>query len=100
MAGIELPSRAIREQMTSALHLVIHVRRYEDGVRRVESIAEVLGLEGNTPQLQDIFRFEPTSRGGKRISGQFVATGIVPRLAEELRDRDFAVPLSIFQRRK
>ncbi len=100
MAGIELPSRAIREQVTSALHLIIHVRRYEDGVRRVECIAEVLGLEGNTPQMQDIFRFEPTSRGVKRITGQFVATGIVPRLAEELRDRDFAVPLAIFQRPK
>jgi pilus assembly protein CpaF len=98
MAGIELPSRAIREQVTSALHLVIHVRRYEDGVRRVESIAEICGLEGNTPQLQDIFRFEPTSRSGKRLAGQFAATGIVPRLAEELRDRDFAVPISIFQR--
>ncbi|HUE69893.1 MAG TPA: CpaF family protein [Pirellulaceae bacterium] len=100
MAGIDLPSRAIREQITAALHLVIHVRRYEDGVRRVESIAEVLGLEGNTPQLQDIFRFEPTSRSGRRIAGQFTATGIVPRLAEELRDREFAVPMSLFQKAK
>jgi pilus assembly protein CpaF len=48
--------------------------------------------------LQDIFRFEPTRRGGKRIAGQFAATGIVPRLAEELRDREFAVPLGIFQK--
>jgi pilus assembly protein CpaF len=100
MAGLDLPSRAIREQITAALNLVIHIRRYEDGVRRVESIAEVLGLEGNTPQLQDIFRFEPISRSGKRITGQFAATGIVPRLAEELRDREFAVPTSLFQRPK
>ncbi len=100
MAGIELPSRAIREQVTSALHLVIHVRRYEDGVRRVETIAEIVGLEGSTPQLQDIFRFEPISRNGKHIAGRFAASGIVPRLAEELRDRDFAVPMSIFQRPK
>src|SRR5205814_5425572 len=50
MAGIELPSRAIREQMVSALHLIVHVRRYEDGVRRVASIAEITGLEGLTPQ--------------------------------------------------
>jgi pilus assembly protein CpaF len=100
MAGLDLPSRAIREQITAALNLVIHIRRFEDGVRRVESIAEVLGLEGNTPQLQDIFRFEPTSRSGKRIAGQFAATGVVPRLAEELRDREFAVPMSLFQRQK
>ena len=67
MAGLELPSRAIREQMVSALHLIVHVRRYEDGVRRVESIAEIVGMEGTTPQLQDIFRFEP--RAGRAPSG-------------------------------
>lgn len=100
MAGIELPSRAIREQITSALNIIVHIRRYEDGVRRVESIAEIVGLEGNTPQMQDIFRFETTSRSSKRIVGQFVPTGVVPRLAEELRDRDFAVPMNIFQRPK
>jgi len=99
MAGLDLPSRAIREQMVSALHLVVHIRRYEDGVRRVESIAEVLGLEGNTPQMQDIFRFEPKTRVGRRIVGEFVATGIVPRIAEELRERDFGVPMSLFQRK-
>jgi pilus assembly protein CpaF len=49
MAGTELPSRAIREQIVSALHLIAHVRRYEDGVWRVASIAEIIGLEGLTP---------------------------------------------------
>lgn len=98
MAGLDLPSRAIREQTVSALHAIVHIRRYEDGVRRVESIAEVAGLEGTTPQLQDIFRFEPKSRGGKRIVGEYLPTGIVPRAAEELRDREFAIPLSLFQR--
>ncbi len=58
MAGLDLPSRAIREQIVSALHLIVHVRRFEDGVRRVESIAEIVGMEGTTPQMQDIFRFE------------------------------------------
>jgi pilus assembly protein CpaF len=99
MAGLDLPSRAIREQMVAALHLVVHIRRYEDGVRRVESIAEVLGLEGNTPQMQDIFRFEPKSRSGRRIIGEFNPTGIVPRIAEELREREFALPMTLFQRR-
>jgi pilus assembly protein CpaF len=98
MAGLELPSRAIREQIVSALHLLVHVRRYEDGVRRVDSIAEITGLEGNTPQLQDIFRFERRGRRGKGVVGEFVATGIVPRLIEELRDRDIAAPLEIFQK--
>ena len=57
MAGLELPSRAIREQIVSALHLIVHVRRFEDGVRRVESIAEIVGMEGTTPQLQDVLSF-------------------------------------------
>jgi pilus assembly protein CpaF len=98
MAGFELPSRAIREQMVSALHLLVQVRRYEDGARRVESIAEITGLEGPTPQLQDIFRFERRGRRGRNLTGEFVATGIVPRLVEELRDRDVVVPMELFQK--
>jgi pilus assembly protein CpaF len=99
MAGLELPSRAIREQAVSALHFIIHVRRFEDGVRRVESVAELVGLEGNTPQLQEIFRFQTHSRQGRKLIGEFVATGIVPRVVEELRDRGIAVSHSLFQAR-
>ena len=98
MAGFDLPSRAIREQIVSALHLIVHVRRYEDGVRRVESIAEIVGMEGVTPQLQDIFRFERRGHKGRQIAGEFVATGIVPRVVEELQERGIVVPRSIFQK--
>jgi pilus assembly protein CpaF len=98
MAGLELPSRAIREQVVSALNLVVHVRRYEDGVRRVDSIAEITGMEGPTPQMQDVFRFERRGRRGKSVAGEFVATGIVPRFVEDLRERDIPVPLEIFQK--
>jgi pilus assembly protein CpaF len=98
MAGTELPSRAIREQIVSALNLIIHVRRFEDGVRRVSSIAEITGLEGLTPLTQDIFRFERRGRKGRAVLGEFVATGIVPRLAEELRDRDIQIPMTLFQK--
>lgn len=97
MAGLDLPSRAIREQMVSALNLLVHVRRYEDGVRRVESIAEITGLEGNTPQIQDLFRFERRGRRERSINGEFAATGIVPRLVEELRERQIEIPMEIFQ---
>src|SRR3954471_9446411 len=55
MAGIDLPQRAIRDQMVSALHYVVHVKRYEDGVRRVAGIAEITGMEGLTPLSQEIF---------------------------------------------
>jgi pilus assembly protein CpaF len=97
MAGLDLPSRAIREQVVSAIQLVVHVRRFEDGVRRLQSIAEITGLEGDTPQLQEIFVFRSRGRQGKRLAGEFVATGIVPRIAEQLRAENHDVPMSLFQ---
>ena len=96
MAGLELPSRAIREQTVAALDLIVHVRRFEDGVRRVETVAEVTGMEGNTPQLQDIFRFQRTGRKGKKVDGRYVATGIVPHVAEDLRSRGLDLPMQLF----
>ncbi len=97
MAGIELPSRAIREQITSALDLVVHVRRFEDGVRRVSAISEVTGMEGSTPLLQDVFVFQAQGRAGRRLVGQFQPTGIVPRVVERLRGQGGEVSLAMFQ---
>ncbi len=99
MAGLDLPSRAIREQMSAAIHLIVHVRRCEDGVRRVETIAEVTGMEGSTPLLQDLFQYRKRGRQNRRLIGDFSATGIVPRVVNELRETGTDVPLSIFQRR-
>ena len=84
MAGMDLPSQAIREHAVSAIDYIVHVRRYEDGVRRVQRIAEVVGIEGKTPQLQDIFVFKPTGRQENRIVGQYEPTGVVPRVVDEL----------------
>jgi pilus assembly protein CpaF len=98
MAGLELPSRAIREQIVSALQFIVSVRRFDDGVRRVESIAEMTGLEGGTPLLQDIFRFQQTGRNGRKVIGSFAATGIVPRMMHELREKGLDVDLTLFQK--
>ncbi len=98
MAGLELPSRAIREQITSAIDLLVQVRRYEDGVRRIESVTEVAGMEGNTPLLQEIYRFHRSGRKGHKVMGDYHATGIVPRLVMELRDQGFDFPLDLFRR--
>jgi pilus assembly protein CpaF len=87
MAGLELPSRAIREQICSALHFVVHVRRCDDGVRRIEMISEIAGMEGGTPLLQEIFRYQQTGRQGRKQVGDFHATGVVPRLVHDLRER-------------
>lgn len=96
MAGLELPSRAIREQATSAIDVIIQVKRYEDGVRRVQSISELVGMEGDTPQLQEIFRFVPKGRANRRITGEFVATGVVPQVVQRLRENDMDIPMQLF----
>lgn len=97
MAGIDLPSRAIREQTASAIDLIVQVRRYEDGVRRVQTISELVGMEGDTPQLQEIFRFVAKNRSNRRITGEFVATGIVPRVIQQMRAEEIDIPMSLFQ---
>jgi len=97
MAGIDLPSRAIREQTASAIDIIVQIRRYEDGVRRVQSLSELVGMEGDTPQLQEIFRFVPRGKQNRRIIGDFVATGIVPKVVQELRSEEIDIPMEIFQ---
>ena len=98
MAGIDLPSRAVREQIVSALHLVVHVRRFDDGIRRVESVAEITGLEGTTPLMQELYTFRRRGRQGRRIVGHFTAMGVVPRMVEELREEGVQIPAALFQR--
>ena len=98
MAGIELPSRAVREQIVSAIHLIVQVRRYDDGVRRIESIAEITGIEGVTPQMQELFAFRRRGKQGRKVIGHFTATGVIPRMVEDLREEGVLVPSALFQR--
>ena len=98
MAGVDLPSRAIREQIASAIHLIVHVRRFEDGVRRIESVSELVGLEDATPLLNEIFHFEHHGFEGKKVKGRFVANGIVPGLADEARRRGAPLPMEWFRK--
>lgn len=97
MAGIDLPSRAIREQTASAIDVIVQVKRFEDGVRRVQSVSELVGMEGDTPQLQEIYRFVAKGKVNRRIQGEFVATGIVPQIAQELISEDVEIPMELFQ---
>ena len=97
MAGLDLPSRAIREQTVAAIDVIVQVRRYEDGIRRVQSISELVGMEGDTPQLQEVFRFAPRRRANRRIIGEFVATGVVPQVVQQMRAEEIEIPMSMFQ---
>ena len=83
MANLDLPDRAIRAQMASALHLLIQLSRFTDGVRRVTHITECTGMEGEIITLQDLFLFKQTgvSEEGK-ILGRILPTGIRPAFSE------------------
>lgn len=98
MGGVDLPSRAIREQITSAIQILVHVRRGEDGIRRVENVAEITGMESSIPTMHDVFIFRRKGRQGKQLIGDFAPTGIVPRLVQNLRNEGHEFPLQIFQR--
>ena len=99
MAGVELPTRAIREQVASAIHLVVHVSRYVDGIRRVAKISEVTGMEGDVITMQDIAVFvqEGVEPDG-RVKGQHAFTGIRPRFYDRLKPAGVELPVSIFLR--
>jgi len=93
MAGIELPSRAIREQVASAIHLVVHLSRLRDGTRRVTHVTEVTAMQGDTISMQDIFLLEDGGIGDDGfIHGSLVPTGIRPAFTEHLKMQGFPIP--------
>jgi pilus assembly protein CpaF len=98
MAGTELPTKAIREQVASAIDVIVHTARLSDGTRKVMKVAEITGIEGDTITLQDLFEFQQHGfdKDG-RVVGEFVALGNVPRFIHELRQRGIETPMEIFR---
>lgn len=100
MAGLELPIRAIREQIASAVNLIVHLNRLKDGTRRFVKITEVQGMEGDVITLQDLFVFDFSmgidERG--RFRGNIKSTGLRPKFMERLHDVGVDVPSEVFQR--
>ena len=98
MAGTELPVRAVREYIGSALTLIVHLGRLKDGTRKVVQVAEVTGMEGDLITLQTVFEFKPrgTDESG-RVQGEMVATGIRPLFAGRLKDLGVELPSGIFE---
>ena len=90
MAGFDLPSRAIREQISSALNLVVHIERFRDGTRRIANVTEVLGMEGDVITMQDVFKWDYRAN-------TIVPTGIRPEFTDRLFDRGVTVPLTAFE---
>tara|TARA_R110000850_G_scaffold80265_28_gene172589 strand:- start:4914 stop:6581 length:1668 start_codon:yes stop_codon:yes gene_type:complete len=97
MAGMDLPVLAIREQISSAVNIIVQQTRFACGTRKVTSICEVSGVEGNRVQLGEIFRFQQTGFSSEgKVVGKFITTGIVPQFYEELAKRGLDIDREIF----
>ncbi len=96
-AGTNLPDRAMRDQIASALDVVIQVSRLSDGSRRVTSVTEVTGMEGDVVQMQEIYRYRRIGISAEgKVLGQFEATGVRPRFAERLKIAGIELPARLF----
>jgi pilus assembly protein CpaF len=97
MAGEELPSRAIREQIAAAIDIVVQQTRFSCGARKITNISEVVGMDEDRIMLQDIFYFkqEGLDAKGKTI-GKYIATGWIPSVFEDLMKRGIALDMGIF----
>jgi len=97
MAGMDLPIQAIREQISSAVDLVVQQTRFSDGSRRVTAITEITGMEAGIIQLQDIFVYQQEGYDEKgKVKGRFEATGRVPEFYEDMRARGLDVDMTLF----
>ena len=96
MAGVDLPSRAIREQIASALDLIVQISRLKDGSRKITHITEVQGLEGEAIVLQDVFIFEQTAYVDGKVQGRLRPTGIRPKFAEKFEAAGIRLPPGVF----
>lgn len=98
MAGFDLPVKAVREQVSMAIHLIVHQERMRDGKRRITAITEIAGMEGDVITLQDIFKFEQShiDEAG-RIHGRLQPKGLRPKCYDVLLDHGIRLPLDIFE---
>jgi pilus assembly protein CpaF len=96
MAGMDLPVRAIREQISSAINLVVHLDRMRDGSRKIVQIAEIQGMEGDIITMTDLFVFEQTGFEKNRIVGRLRPTGLRPKYMDRIEDAGIHLPPSVF----
>ena len=98
MANLNLPERAIRQQIASAIAIVIQLSRMSDGTRRITHMTEITGMDEEVVSMQDIFVFEKQGIGPNgRVLGQFLSTGIRPKFAEKLKASGITLPASLFE---
>ena len=96
MAGMDLPHRAIREQIASAIDLVVHQDRMRDGTRKITSVSEVQGMEGDVLTMYEIFRFEQTGFENGKVIGRLRPTGLRPKFMYKIQEAGIMLPPTIF----
>jgi septum site-determining protein MinD len=97
MSGMDLPMKAIREQISQAVHLIVQISRLGDGSRKIMYITEVQGMQGDVVTLADIFKFKETGFDkNRKIQGVFQATGTIPNFIQKLNDKGVVIPREIF----
>ena len=97
MANLNLPDKAIRHQIASAVNLVLQVSRMSDGTRKVTSVSEITGMEGEVITMQEIFQFERSGMVEGKVCGRFRATGIRPKCSERLASSGVRLPMDMFE---
>jgi len=97
MAGFDLPIVAIREQIASAVNLIVQLKRYSDGTRKISNVTEVIGIEGETIVTQPIFEFKQSGTDEKgKVKGLFQPSGLIPKFVEALKAKGIAPPRGLF----
>jgi len=97
MAGMELPLKAIREQVASAIELIVHMNRMRDGTRKVVQVSEVQGMEGDSIVMQDMFVYDQTDFQHGRVIGQLKSTGLRPKFGDKFAINNIELPANIFE---
>jgi pilus assembly protein CpaF len=98
MANLNVPDKAVRQQIASAVHVVVQINRMTDGTRKVTSISEITGMEGDTITMQEIFAFQQSAIDAEgKVVGRFRATGIRPKCAEKLVTAGTVLPMDMFE---
>ena len=96
MAGMELPQRAIREQIASAVDLIVHQERMRDGTRKIVKITEIQGMEGDVITMSDLFEFEQTGIEAGKVIGRIRPTGLRPKFMDRIEEAGIKLPPSVF----
>jgi len=98
MAGMELPLKAIREQVASSIELIVHLARMKDGTRKIVQVSEVQGMESDTIVMQDLFVFNQTGIQNGAVQGSLEPTGLRPRFMHKLVANNIEMPEGVFEK--